>query len=185
VKRDWARIAITLYGVGVILATFCSFSFFLEEYTRQNQPVSADYRHLIRSASETQTIVYFVALPFLICGIVGYGRDVLPARPTAWWRVLFWVKLFIPNWNDPFLTLFGKTYLLLVLMALFVFGVTSQEGITEAVFLRRVIYMYAGSFLLAVILTITLKHLRARRRPETPSPLRPDDNGTPELKRSA
>lgn len=165
-KRDWARIGITLYGVGVILATFCSFQFFLGQYTRDNPTVSADYRHLIRWAKETGTIVYLVALPFLICGIIGYGRDVLRASPTgAEWRVLFWVKLFIPNWNDPFLTLFAKTYLVLVFVALFVFGVTSQEGITESAFIRRVICMYSGLFVLAVILTVGLKHLRDRREP--------------------
>lgn len=166
-KRDWARIAVTLYGVGVILATFCSFPFFLGEYTRENKAVSAEYRDLVRAASEAKIIVYLSALPFLICGIVGYGREILRAKPTgAAWRVLFWVKLFIPNWHDPSITLFGKTYLLLVFAALFVFSVTSQEGITEAAFIWRVIYMYAGLFVLAMILAAWLKRLRRKHRGE-------------------
>jgi len=44
--------------------------------------------------------------------------------------------------------------------------VIAHEGITEAAFIRRVVYMYVGLFVLALILAAWLKRLRRKHRGE-------------------
>ena len=198
-KRNWARIGITLYGVGILFAVPCSVPFFLGAYGRGGVAeykgrmaalddafppgcnyilfnhgavtrISKPYYDLIKRTERISLTIYFVAVPFLIIGLLSYGYELTGnwnAHILRLGRFQLWVRLFIPNWNDPFVTLVGKTYLLLVFAALFVFDVTSQQGITEAIFIQRVVYTYAGLFVAALTLSFGLKGIRRRRAAPT------------------
>ena len=190
-RGNWLRRAKILYGLGVLLASACSFSFFLGAYgggggaeskgvspgpdrpapehshVLRNHgtvtPISEEYFGLIDRAKEAEFYGYLAALPFLLAGLIAYGVDTWKARGFRRWRLVMWLRLFVPCGSDPLLTAFAKLHLILVFLALIVFDVWTNPGLTEGTYLRVLGATHAVLLAVAALGVSVLRYLRSRR----------------------
>lgn len=175
----------TLFGVGLLLATFGSLSFFLTQYgaggvvrvierpstTRcsyrlYNQGlvthISEGYYHLIEEIRSLEETVHRVAVPFILVGFLAYGTAVWRRYGRFHWRAF--QRTLLPHREDPLLAFLAKTYFLLVLAALMLFGLVS-EGRTEADYVELVAWTYGVLFLVSLAIAGGLQiHICCGRR---------------------
>lgn len=182
--HNGSRISKTLYAAGLVVATVCSFYFYLSFYGRggvleiedgahyllnhgRKTPISEGYAHAVESSLTAfligTPVVWALILPWFVRCI----KDARRAGGHSPWSfrgsVLLWAKLFLPLPSDLGVVRVTKTWFLLVFGFIVACSLWDSGTMPEGQYIDLGIAVYLG--LLPVSLLLALVLLRPRGGP--------------------
>ncbi|MBN1809453.1 MAG: hypothetical protein JW909_10335 [Planctomycetes bacterium] len=203
-KSSWLKFGKILYACGLFIMAAALYDPFLTAYGRGGipavleprealaaghtyilrnhgvaTPVSDVYYDMLLKSSRISRFLLMAAVPFLVLGMLatvidGWKWSITSARG----RVMLWVRLFIPSPGEPLAASVAKTYLWLLLAAVFSLGsVFDTASLGEKGHVRIVWAAYAACLPCAALLALLLRLLLPGPAHRDPSAAVPRQNG--------